>query len=67
MCFPLHPLGFTVALGYPMQKLWFLFFLGWMIKSLMPRFGGSQGQNALRRFMLGLILGNLCAMGCWSA
>lgn len=63
--FPLHPLGYIVASGYPMQKLWFSFFLGWLIKSLMLRFGGSQGQNALRPFMLGLILGNLYTMVFW--
>ena len=63
--FPLHPLGFLVAGGYPMQRLWFSFFAGWIIKTLMLRFSGSDGMTKLRPFMIGLILGNLCAMMFW--
>ncbi len=63
--FPLHPLGFLVASGYPMQRLWFSFFVGWLAKTLMLRFSGGDGMAKLRPFMIGLILGNVCAMMFW--
>lgn len=63
--FPLHPLGYLVAPGYPITRLWFSFFLGWLIKTLIMRFGGGDTYVRVRPFMIGLILGNLCAMVFW--
>ena len=63
--FPLHPLGLLPALTYPMTELWFPFFLGWMIKSLVLRFGGQEAHLKVRPFMIGLILGNLSAVMFW--
>ena len=63
--FPLHPLGFLVAGGYPVKQLWFSFFLGWATKTLMLNFGGADAAQRLRPFMIGLILGNATAMVLW--
>lgn len=63
--FPLHPLGFLVASNFPIEKLWFSFFVGWTCKSLVLRFGGQDVYRLVRPFMIGLILGNLCAMVWW--
>jgi hypothetical protein len=63
--FPLHPLGFLVASNFPIAKLWFSFFLGWGLKSLILRFGGHDSYRAARPLMIGLILGNLSAMVVW--
>jgi hypothetical protein len=63
--FPLHPLGYLIAPGYPISRLWFSFFLGWAIKTLIMRFGGGDTYLRVRPFMIGLILGNLCAMVFW--
>jgi len=63
--FPLHPLGYIVASNYPIERLWFAFFLGWAIKSLILRFGGHEIYRAVRPVMIGLILGNLSAMVAW--
>jgi hypothetical protein len=63
--FPLHPLGFILASSGPIQDLWFSFFIGWLVKTLVMKYGGSSGYTTLRPFMLGLILGNLLAMIFW--
>lgn len=63
--FPLHPLGYIVASGYPITQLWPSFFLGWLIKSLLMRFGGSDAVTRFRPFMIGLILGNIIAIVLW--
>ena len=63
--FPLHPLGYIVAGGYGMERLWFSFFMGWIIKSVVMKYGGSAAYTNLRPLMIGLILGNLTAMVMW--
>lgn len=63
--FPLHPLGFLVAPAFPITNLWFSFFLGWAIKSLIMKYGGSDTYGKVRPFMIGLILGNAIAMMLW--
>jgi hypothetical protein len=63
--FPLHPLGYIAAATYPISQLWFSFFLGWLIKTIMVKYGGSDGIGKLRPLMIGLILGNLTAMIFW--
>ncbi|HVF09414.1 MAG TPA: DUF6784 domain-containing protein, partial [Abditibacteriaceae bacterium] len=63
--FPLHPLGYIVSSGYPITQLWVSFFLGWSVKSLLMKYGGSEVALRARPFMIGLILGNLSAMVFW--
>ena len=63
--FPLHPLGFIAASSYPLVRLWFSFFVGWLVKTLLNRYGGYEAVNRVQPFMIGLILGNICAMVAW--
>jgi hypothetical protein len=63
--FPFHPLGFLAATAYPITQLWFSFFAGWLTKTLIMKYGGASSANAMRPFMIGLILGNITAMVFW--
>jgi hypothetical protein len=63
--FPLHPLGYIVASSYPITELWFSFFLGWLIKTALNRYAGHSGVQQVQPLMIGLILGNACAMILW--
>jgi hypothetical protein len=63
--FPLHPLGYIVASSYPITKLWFSFFVGWLIKTVLSRYGGHTSVQQVQPLMIGLILGNVCAMVAW--
>lgn len=65
MWFPLHPMGFLLASGGSMGRWWFPYFAGWLIKSIVMKYGGSDAYRAARPFMLGLILGNIAAMVFW--
>jgi len=64
--FPFHPLGYLVASAYPIYRLWFPFFVGWLTKTLVMKYGGSDTYVSMRPFMIGLILGNAVAMIFWT-
>lgn len=59
---PLHPLGYaltgTLQLGYA-NKMFISIFAGWLLKSLILRYGGVVGFRILRGVALGLILSDL--------
>lgn len=63
---PLHPLGYaltgTLQTGYAAKMLASIF-LGWGLKILTLRFGGTRGFRLLRGVALGLILGDLLMGG----
>jgi hypothetical protein len=63
--FPLHPLGYIVSSGFPMTQLWPSFFIGWLSKKLLLKYGGHDAVMRVRPFMIGLILGNAVSMVLW--
>ena len=63
--FPLHPLGFLMSLTYPMNRLWFSIFLGWLFKVSITRFGGSDTYRKTTPMFLGLTLGDVFMMAVW--
>jgi hypothetical protein len=65
--FPLHPIGYLMCLTYPLNRLWFSIFLGWLGKTVISRFGGSDSYRNVRPLFLGLILGDLVMMLLWLA
>ncbi len=62
---PLHPVGFLMVYGYPMLKIWFSVFLGWLCKAMVVRFGGTNLFRELRPLFVGLILGEASAVAFW--
>ena len=64
--FPLHPLGYALAPTWTMICFWFPFFVAWVIKSGVLKFGGIDTYRKLSPFMLGLILGEFSAAVFWS-
>ena len=63
--FPLHPIGYLVSLSYPAATFWFSIFLGWMFKSLISRFGGTEAYRKTIPLFLGLALGDVCMIIFW--
>jgi hypothetical protein len=59
--FLLHPVLFLVWGTYPAQRVWASFLLGWIIKSLVVRFGGGRVYQELKPLFIGLIAGELVA------
>jgi len=63
--FPLHPIGYLVALGYAMHTLWFSIFVGWMFKVAVTRYGGVDTYRQTTPAFLGLALGDVTMMLVW--
>lgn len=63
--FPLHPIGYLLALTAPTQRAWLSFFLGWLFKTLVTRFGGHTAYRKLLPAFLGLLLGEVFMMLLW--
>lgn len=61
----LHPVGFLMRGTYPQDHLWFSIFLGWLVKTLVLRFGGARLFVQLKPLFLGLIIGEALAAGFW--
>lgn len=65
MWFPLHPIGFVAANSWGMQINWFSFLFGWLLKSLVMRWGGYATYTRLLPLFLGLIVGDMVHQGLW--
>ncbi|MBN1675580.1 MAG: hypothetical protein JXR37_31350 [Kiritimatiellae bacterium] len=62
---PLHPVGIMMAYISYGQRTWFSILLGWLIKTLLVRYGGSRLYHAARPAFLGLVLGEVFAALFW--
>ena len=63
--FPLHPIGYLLALTAPVQRAWFSFFLGWAFKVTIVKFGGHDSYKKMVPLALGIILGEVSMMIFW--
>jgi hypothetical protein len=54
---PFHPLGYIASMPYPTRMIWFSFFIGWLAKVLIMRYGGPGLYLRLKPVALGLIAG----------
>lgn len=64
--FPFHPLAYAIAPTWAMAVFWFPFFIAWLVKSLVLRFGGIESFRKIAPFMLGLILGEFMTAVFWA-
>jgi len=56
----ISPLGFVIASSENVSgQIWGGAFIGWLISSLVKRYGGMPVYRRLRPFFLGLILGDV--------
>ena len=62
---PINPIGFPIANTYPVQWIWFSIFIGWLLKSLLLRYGGPRIYRKSKPFFLGLILGHFVCVASW--
>lgn len=61
-----HPVGYVMWLNMqPIYSMWFSYFLGWLIKSLILKFGGMRMYASGRRFFVGLVIGEALATIVW--
>jgi len=62
--FPLHPLGYCA--GPMLVWIWLPFFITWVIKSVVIRYGGQRLYKRLIPLFFGLILGDYLTGAVWS-
>lgn len=62
---PFHPIGYAMGPSWPMIQLWFSIMVGWLMKTLILRYGGMRGFVRARPFFLGLVLGEFTVAGLW--
>ena len=62
---PLYPLGFITGGMRASAQMWFPVFLGWLLKRVVLRIGGSNGLSRFRYVALGFILGEFVSVGLW--
>jgi hypothetical protein len=58
---PLHPVMFLTLATFQSTVLAFSFIIGWLIKSLVTKFGGGKLYQDLKPLMAGLVAGELLA------
>lgn len=62
---PLPPVGFLLSTSWGVQCTWFSLLLGWIAKTILVRFGGSKLFFAAQPAFIGLVVGEIAAMGLW--
>ena len=60
---PLHPIGLLLAPTWATSMIWFRFFLGWIWKAALMRYGGIGMYRRCRPIALGLIAGEAAMVG----
>ncbi|MFW6059482.1 MAG: DUF6785 family protein [Phycisphaeraceae bacterium] len=61
-----HPIGYVMLVNPLMAQLWFSFFLGWIAKKGVVKYGGKQTYDRTRPIFIGLILGEIIAILVWA-
>ncbi len=62
---PLHPIGYLAATCWGMHTAWIPFFVGWLCKVLVVRFGGLKLYRRTLPIAVGLIVGDMVSQGFW--
>ena len=62
---PLHPLGFAIAVGFITAHIWFSALLAWAVKAWILKYGGNRLFSGLKPFFLGFIVGEATSAGFW--
>lgn len=65
VAFPLHPLGYILALTLGVRWVWFSILLGWLLKASIMKLGGATLFRELKPLAMGLILGETVAAAFW--
>jgi hypothetical protein len=63
---PLHPIGLIFVHSSIGLRVVISLFLGWLLKTLIVRYGGSRAYRLAAPLFLGFILGEVCAGALWT-
>jgi hypothetical protein len=60
---PLHPVGYAMANTSTMNAIWLPFFIAWLVKTMILRYGGIRLYRKSLPFFYGMIVGDFLAGG----
>ena len=63
---PFHPAGYALAVSFAMDYFWFAFFIAWVLKVSLIRYGGRKAHAQAVPFFLGLVLGDYTVGSIWA-
>jgi hypothetical protein len=63
---PFHPLGYVLANTLTVNAFWIPFFLAWLCKTLVRRYGGIRIYRKAVIFFLGMVLGDILTQSFWT-
>lgn len=64
--FPLHPVGYALAMNFGLDYFWFGLLIVYLIKVFVDRYYGLKGHDKLHQVALGIILAEFCAETIWA-
>ncbi|HLV81547.1 MAG TPA: DUF6785 family protein [Chthonomonadaceae bacterium] len=64
--FPLHPVGYALAMNFGLDYFWFGLVIVWLIKLFVERYYGLKGHDKLHQVALGIMLAEFCAEAIWA-
>ncbi len=64
--FPLHPMGYALAMNFGLDYFWFGLVIVLLIKIFVERYYGLKGYDKLHQVALGIILAEFCAETIWA-
>ncbi|MBN1515712.1 hypothetical protein JXA32_03990 [Candidatus Sumerlaeota bacterium] len=64
---PLHPVALMFVGTWYVHQLWVSVFLGWLLKVLILRYGGSRVYRSAAPFFIGLVIGEVLSVAFWVA
>lgn len=62
-----HPIGYILFFNPLMSAIWLSFFIGWLLKRLVVKYGGKSTFDRVKPICIGLIMGELMAIFVWMA
>jgi hypothetical protein len=63
---PFHPIGYAMAATATSQAFWVHYFIAWLVKFAVLRYGGMRLYRNLLPLVYGLILGDVASQTLWS-
>ena len=63
---PWHPVGYAISGSWSMDQLWAAFFVAWLIKVSLLRYGGAKAYKPAVPFFMGLIMGEFMMGSFWN-
>jgi hypothetical protein len=64
---PLHPIGLLGMGTWCVNVVWPSIFMGWLLKTLIIRYGGARLYSRAKNMFMGLVVGEVMAVLFWSA